>query len=96
MSEGDYGIKLPVTVSGTTLTASDSLRFTFKDSRNGTVLLVKEFANIEDNTVDLEFTQEESALFGCGNYVYSLDWYQDGNFQCNIVEVGVFKVGDKA
>lgn len=96
MSEGDYGIKLPVTVSGTTLTASDSLRFTFKDSRNGKVLLVKEFANIEDNTVDLEFTQEESALFSFGNYVYSLDWYQDGNFQCNIVEVGILKVGDKA
>ena len=29
MAEGDYGIELPVTISGTTLSAADSFKFVF-------------------------------------------------------------------
>lgn len=96
MTEGDYGIKLPFSVSGTTLAASDSLRFTFKDVINGTPILEKEYTNIQQNAADLEFTEAESSLFPIGTYVYNLDWYQDGNFMCNIIPLGVFKVVDKA
>lgn len=96
MAEGDYGIELPVTVSGTTLAASDSLKFTFLAAKNGRVILEKEFTNISDNTVNLELTEAESALFEPKSYVYRLDWYQDGNFMCNVIPEATFRVVDKA
>lgn len=95
MSEKDFGVGLPVTVSGTTLGASDTLRFTFKDAVNGETILTKEYTPT-NNTVQLELTEAESDLFSPAAYVYSLDWYQNGAFMYNIVEVGAFKVGDKA
>lgn len=95
MTEGDYGIKLPVTISGTTLGAGDSVKLIFKAKQNGDELLVKDFDSITDNTVDLDLTEAESALFSVGSYVYSLDWYQDGNFMCNIIPSAILKVVDK-
>lgn len=94
MVEGDFGIELPISVSGTTLTASDELRLTFK--RGAETILEKEYSNIENNTISLSLTEQESALFPVGLYVYSLDWYQDGVFVCNIVPLAVFKVVGKA
>lgn len=96
MTEGDYGITLPVTINGTTLAASDSLKFTFKTAANGEVILEKSYANISENTTALEFTKAESELFNAGFYVYTLDWYQDGSFLCNIIPGSVFEVVDKA
>ena len=96
MAEGDYGIKLPVTISGTTLSEQDSVKLTFKSAMNGTVILEKEFTGITENTVDLELTEEESALFPVGTYAYTMDWYQGGNFMCNIIPCASFKVVDKA
>lgn len=94
MTEGDWGVKLPVTVSGVTFTAQDSVRIIVKNGEQ--TLLQKDFTNISENTVDLELTEAESALLPIGAYVYSLDWYQDGAFMCNIIPFGLFKVGDKA
>lgn len=96
MSEGDHGIALPVTVTGVTLGSSDSLKYIFKDGKNMNVLLTKNFDTIVSNSVNLELTEAESALFTPGEYVYSLDWYQAGSFMCNLIEVGSFIVGDKA
>lgn len=96
MCEGDYGIALPITVSGVTLTASDELALTIKKRRNGDTVLTKTFSNIQNNTVELELTEAESALLPVGMYVYSLDWYQDGVFLCNVIPTAVFKVVDKA
>lgn len=96
MAEGDYGIQLPVTFSGMTLTESDSIRFVFLTAKNGRVLLEKEFTNISDNAVNLVFTEEESAIFTPRTYVYRLDWYQNGLFMCNMIPEGIFKVVDKA
>lgn len=96
MAEGDYGIELPVTISGTTLAASDSLKFTFLTAKNGRVILEKEFTNISENTVNLELTEAETALFEPKTYVYRLDWYQDGNFMCNVIPEATFRVVDKA
>ena len=96
MTEGDYGIQLPVTISGATFVASDSIKITFKDKPNGIAVLEKDFTNIQNNTVSLELTEAESAMFPVGAYVYSLDWYQSGSFMCNIIREATFKVVDKA
>lgn len=63
---------------------------------NGEAILVKEFTNISDNQVVIQFTAEESALFPVGVYVYALDWYRDGDFMCNIIPYSSFRVVDKA
>ena len=96
MCEGDYGLKLPITISGTTLTASDEVLFTLKDKLNGDTIITKTFSNITQNTVNLELTEAETALVPVGDYVYSLDWYQDGAFMCNIIPIAKFKVVEKA
>ena len=95
MCEGDWGVALPITISGTTLTASDEVKFTLK-AADGTTLVTKTFNNISQNTVQLTITEEESALLPIGVYVYSLDWYQSGAFMCNIIPHALFKVVDKA
>lgn len=96
MAEGDFGIALPGTIHGIEFSASDSIRFTFKDVVDGHTILTKEFSNISNDTVYLILTEAESSLFSVGKYVYSLDWYQDGVFMCNIIPVGNFKVVNKA
>ena len=96
MVEGDWGIQLPVTVSGTTLTASDELKLTIKTALNGDTIVSKAFTNIQQNTVNLELTEAESALLPVGSYVYLLDWYQSGAFMCNIIPSALFKVVEKA
>ena len=96
MTEGDYGITLPVEIEGVTLGALDSIKIVFKTAKNGTVVLEKNYDGIESNTVNLEFTAEESELFPVGYYVYSIDWYQSGTFMCNIVLCATLKVVDKA
>ena len=96
MTEGDYGLQLPVTISGTTLATSDEVLFILKDKLNGEEILRKNYDNISQNTVNLEITEAESALLPVGNYVYSLDWYQDGAFMCNIIPCSAFKVVEKA
>lgn len=96
MVEGDYGIELPVSVTGTTIGPSETLKFTFKDKVNGTIIMEKDFVPVTDNTVNLVFTEEESALFPVGQYVYSIDWFSDGVFSCNILPAAQFKVVDKA
>lgn len=97
MAEGDYGIALPVTVDGTTLAAGDSLKFTFKTCQNGDVVLEKDYTNIVNNTVELSFTESESAQFAINKtYVYALDWYKNGVFMCNLIPMGTLRVVDKA
>ena len=96
MAEGDYGIELPVTISGTTLSAADSLKFVFLTEKNKQPILEKEFTNISDNTINLELTEAEAALFAPRMYVYRLDWYQNGQFMCNLISEAMFRVVDKA
>ena len=96
MAENDFGIALPTTVTGTTLGGQDCLKFVFKDVMNGDTILEKDFNDIAQNTVRLELTASESALFPIGRYVYRLDWYQNGVFMCNLIPVSTFKVVDKA
>lgn len=94
MCEGDFGVKLPITVSDVTFTNSDEIRIEIKS--NGEAIVTKTFGNISQNTVNLELTEAESALLPVGTYSYCLDWYQNGSFLCNIIPFGLFVVGDKA
>lgn len=96
MAENDYGIQLPVTVNGVDLGNQDSIKITIKDRINGTTVLEKEYTEFSKNTFNLELTEQESALFSVGAYVYSLDWFQNGSFMCNIVPSASFRVVDKA
>lgn len=96
MCEEDWGIELPVKITGTTFSEHDEILFTLKDEMNGNTVLTKTFSNITDNTISLSLTEAESALLSIGSYYYSLDWYQDGAFMCNIVPASQFKVVDKA
>lgn len=96
MTEGDFGVALPVTISGTTFTNDDTVRISILTGMNGSPIVEKEFTAIDDNTVNLELTQAESALLPVGAYVYRLDWYQSGVFMCNIVPCAAFKVVEKA
>ena len=92
MDEGDYGVALPFVVKGTTLTAAECMRFVFMDGQSGETVLEKSFTDIQNNTVLFILTQEESAQLPGGAYVYDLEWYQDGVFQCKLIQNGIFKV----
>ena len=95
MTEGDFGVVLPLGIKGATLGNSDSFKFTFKRRVNGTTVLEKTYDGITDNTVPLCFSEAESAELKPGLYVYSLDWYQDGSFLCCVIERGVLEVEEK-
>lgn len=95
MAEGDFGIALPARAIGITLTDADTVVFVFKNQMNGATVLEKE-AEISSNIVTITFTETESELFPVGQYVYRVDWYQNGLFMCNIIPAGIFKVVDKA
>ena len=94
MTVGDYGIKLPISVSSITVGQYDEMRF--KIANQNAAILELTFSNISDNTIDLELTAEQSAKLRVGSYLYSLDWYQNGSFMCNLIERALFKVVAKA
>lgn len=96
MVEGDYGVGLPVDITGTTFTVNDEVNLVIKAAINGETIIEKTFSSIENNTINLVLTEAESALLPVGNYVYSLDWYQSGAFMCNIIPWASFKVVEKA
>ena len=94
MAQGDFGIEMPITISNVTFTASDELRL--KIVKNAVQVLEKTYSNIQNNKINLLLTEEESALLPVGNYAYSLDWYQNDAFLCNVIPSAPFKVVAKA
>lgn len=95
MAEGDYGIELPLTFSGLTFSNSDRIKIKFKTGMNAETVLEQEYTP-SNGKIILMFTAAESALFKVGDYVYSLDWYQNDAFMCNLILAASFKVVDKA
>lgn len=90
MCEGDYGIDLPITITGVELTDADSLMITIRSAINvGDPLLQKSF------TEALSLSAEDTAQLPVGKYVYSLDWYKNDQFMCNIIPKAPFRVVDK-
>lgn len=94
MTVGDYGIELPVTVSGVEFGQNDSVRF--RVANGSAEYLDKVFGHIADNTFKLMLTKSESDGLPVGQYRYSLDWFRDNAFMCNIIPSGEFKVVGKA
>ena len=94
MTVGDYGVELPITITGATIPESDSIKIKISNAL-GAQVLEKDYTNIQDNTVTLAFSEAESELFPVGVYQYSIDWYHDGSFMCNIIPIGLFKVVSK-
>lgn len=94
MAEGDYGIKLPIKITGMTFGSSDVIAVIFKKAANGQDILTKVFTNIQQSTINLEFTEQETALFPVGKYVYRIDAYQNGNYLNNIIPSASLKVVD--
>lgn len=93
MVRGDFGIELPITIGGATFAENDELRL--KICRNGEEIVSKVFDTIEQNTITLMLTEEESDLLRVGAYAYSLDWYHDDAFMCNVIPTASFKVVGK-
>ena len=89
MCEDDYGIELPITLNGVDLAPNENLMITIKDAMNGVQLLQKAFTDA------LSLTAAESAQLPVGKYVYSLDWYRNSTFLCNIIPKSKFTVVDK-
>ena len=95
MTEGDYGLSLPITINGTTFEPNDNIKLVIKRVANGEEVLSKNYSNIENNTFEFILTEEESKLLTPFDYVYTLDWFRDGKFLCNIIKDGAFQVEDK-
>lgn len=97
MAVGDFGISLPITVSGATIAAGDEMRMTVRATTgNQGVVLTKTFSNILQNTIHLVLTETESALLPPGRYVYALDWYKNSVFLCNVIPRSYLIVEEKA
>ena len=96
MTEGDFGIELPITINGPTFTSSDEITFTVKKNPDDTTpVFFMTFFNIVENTIKIKLSQADTSRFSVGTYVYSLDWYQSGVFMCNIIPSSTFRVVDK-
>ena len=96
MAEKDFGLELPVTINGATFSANDALKLTVKKKPDGPAIVEKEFSTIQDNTVRFVLTASETELLPPGEYVYTLDWYQNNAFMCHIIPGAGFIVEDKA
>lgn len=93
MVVGDYGIILPISVRGVTIGQYDKMRV--KIGNQNAAILELTFSNIADSAINLELTAEQSAKLKVGSYLYSIDWYQNGAFMCNLIPVSKFRVVTK-
>lgn len=99
MIEGDFGIILPITLeteSEETITAIDSFSIKIFSEINTTPLITKTYTNIQNNTIEFELTESESALLHVGTYYYDLDWFQGQNFLGNLIAGASLSVREKA
>lgn len=97
MTEGDYGIVLPIEleIEGE-LAPVDKFSFKIFKEINEEPIIEKVFSNITNNTIEFQLTKEESELLGVGTYYYDIDWYQENLFLNNIIAEAKFKVLEKA
>ena len=96
MTEGDFGIALPVEIEGIDVSNADKFVLKIFKEINGQAIIEKVFENITNNTIELSFTQEESEKLEIGDYYYDLDWFQEDVFLSNILAKKRLKVSDKA
>lgn len=94
MTEGDFGVELPLTFEDITFSENDMLNFVIVDGN--TEVVSKVYENIQNNAINLVITEAETALLPVGRYDYRLDWYQSNAFMCNLTPNGIFTVSKKA
>ena len=98
ITEGDFGITLPIEINieGTDLSSTDKFVFKIFEEINGEAIIEKNFENITNNTIELKFTEEESKKLRVGRYYYDIDWFQEDTFLLNILAKKRFVVNEKA
>ena len=98
MTEGDYGITLPITLvtDDELITSDDSFSIKIFSEINGEPLVSKSYTDIQDNTIEFSLTEEETLLLPVGEYYYDLDWYQNGIFMDNLIAKEFYGVIEKA
>ena len=94
MTEGDYGIALPVTIEGIDHEVNDSVAFTVKDKVDGDPLILNVYVLETAPTFDIIMDRNDE--LPVGEYVYTMDWLRGTQFRCNIISCGVFRVVNKA
>ena len=101
MTEGDYGVILPIeleTENEETFDVDDFFAMKIYDGLNTLPLITKiyEYSEFENDTIPFTLTQEETALLKVGNeYIYDIEWYQNDIFQCCIVEKKSYGITEK-
>lgn len=96
MTEGDYGIDLPITLTGSNFSSGDVAEFVIKSAVNGTTKVTKTITSVENDVININLDSTDTAALPVGTYVYGLDWYRSGEFMCNIIPYATFKVVEKA
>jgi hypothetical protein len=99
MTEGDYGIILPIELNlnpDTQLEPSDKFAIKIFKKINGSPIITKVYENIVNNTIEFQLNQEDTKLLKPGNYYYDIDWFQEERFLNNIQAKGLFEVLEKA
>ena len=90
MNEGDFGLKLPMTI--TNVLETDDLMFNIKGCDGSDVLSKELTYNSETKKYELEFTEEESNKLEKKRYRYSILQLRDGELQNTIVTDLTFEV----
>lgn len=96
MNECDYGIDLPIKLSGDILTTDKIIFSIKKDLYEDKKIIRKEFTGLkeEDNkfVFNLSFTEEESKLMQAGEYIYMMQQCRDCKLHNTFVDDGEFTV----
>ena len=97
MDEGDYGLPLPIKITGENIQTTDVIQFKIKEMLDDNTIIKKEFSNLaeeEENTFVfvLDFTKNESDLMPSGHYHYSLKLYRKDELLNTIINEGYFEV----
>lgn len=95
MVEKEFGISLPIIITGATISSNETIEFTIKKNDGTNLIEPKKYLNVENNTFDLMFSKEESVEMKPGTYFYSIDWYNGDIFLANIVKNELFVVEDR-
>lgn len=90
MTEGDYGVSLPIHFIDAGFETNDSIKVTIMVDSDTSI--EKTYTDIVDDTIDFSLTQAETNQLPVGFYLYSIEWYQDGVFKDCILEKSPFVV----
>ena len=101
MTEGDYGIILPIELeveNDETFDTNDYFDIKIYDKLNTEPIINKTYLyrDLENNTIPFTLTEAETSLLKIGVYLYDIEWYQNNVFKCCIVERKTYTITEKA